>query len=109
MSKLFKDNSLVSKWVSIKKLIAGRLTSMELDTLLVSDAYIALLNQIEDSHNVSVCIEVVVNKLKPTGFNLIPKAVPADDFLINDTRLNSHDGYGHDYLYKECCDYDNDR
>lgn len=95
MSKLFKDNTLVSRWVSIKKLIAGRLTSMEHDTLLASDAYIALINLLEDSHDVSVRFEVVVNKSKSSGFDLILKAVPAaDDFLNNDTRLNSHDVMG---------------
>ena len=68
---------------------------MEHDTLVVSDAYIALLNLLEDSHDVSIRFEVAVNKSKSFGFDLVLKAAPAaDDFLNNDTRLNSHDVMG---------------
>ena len=69
-----------------KKLINGRLTSIEHNSLLESDAYIALINLIEDSHDVSVHFEVAVNKSKATGFDLILKAVTAADYVLdNDT------------------------
>ena len=57
----------------------------------MSDAYIALKNLIEDSHDVSVHFEVAVKKSKATGFDLILKAVPAADYVLdNNTWLNSH-------------------
>ena len=70
-----------------KRLINGRLTSIEHDSLLVSDAYIALINLLEDSHDVSVHFEVAVNKSKATGFDLILKAVPAADYVLNDDSI----------------------
>ncbi len=47
---------------------------MEHDTLLASDANIALIKLLEDSHDVSVHYEVAVNKSKTVGFDLILEA-----------------------------------
>ena len=59
------------------------------------DAYIALINLLENSHDVSVRFEVAANKSKATGFDLILKAVSAADYVLdNDTWLNSHDVMG---------------
>ncbi len=47
---------------------------------------------LKDGHDDSVCVEVPVINFKPTGLDLILKAVPAaDEFLSNDSLLHFHE------------------